>query len=307
MRLRLQRGVEGRKAGAELAKLRTGQTDKLASTSKARLQELETLEAPTVRAPVTPEAQPRLAEPEEPTVREPDVAEEAEEFAPLRTGLEPRESAGSAGVRPQQQFAGQVSEGVDETELISSAWSRRNVEPSQSRGFDESEQDLKRVAMRESAASQRIEDLKGHKFGSYTFNDNPEMEAAVRDIIGEDYDSLVEWLMDAARKGRVFNFQEQRILEPIRAEAERRIQTTYKAMRKIRANGGYKTTTYTQEEYDAVMELQFYSYIADAIDTNGTRASHALKEIQNIKTNRRKNAAKIKAGKSIDDIFGVKC
>ena len=78
-------------------------------------------------------------------------------------------------------------------------------------------------------------------------------------------------------------------------------------MRKMRSQGGYRSTEYTDAEYDAVMDLQFYSYIADIIDTNGTRVSHALKEIQNIKANRKRNAAQVKAGKPIDDIFGVKC
>lgn len=313
MRLRLQRGVEGREAGSDLAKLRTGQTAKLSTKAQARLQELEAPPEPVVRAP-EPE-QPRLVEATNTPTLTPQQAtrivsqgEEAEEFAPLRTGLDPRESAGSAGVRPAQQFAGQAAEGVDETEIISSAWSRRNVEPAEDVGFEQPEVTRQRASIRQQAASQRIEDLKGHKFGSYTFADNPELAQETIELIGEDFDSLVEFLIDAGRKGKVFNFAEQRLLEPLRAEAEQRIEATYKTMRKMRRNGGFRNPdSFTQEEYDAVMELQFYSYVADIIDTNGTRASHALKEIQNIKNNRRRNAAKIKAGKSVDDVFGVKC
>ena len=316
MRLRMKRGVEGREAGADLAKLRTGQVDKLSELTRTRLQELETPE-PVVRTPSQPAVQ-AAQQVAQPIVRstDPDLVgarvggEEVpvEEFAPLQMGFDPRTSAGSAGVRPEQRYAGQAAEGVDETELVASAWSRRNVEPAGDKGFDLPEQDLKRAAQRESAASQRLQDLMGHKFGAYTFDYNPQMEAEVKAIIGEDFDSLVDWLIDAGRKGKVFNFQEQRLLEPLRAEAEQRIATTYKAMRKMRADGGFRNPdSFTQDEYDAVMDLQFYSYIADIIDTNGTRASHALKEIQNIKANRKINAGKIKAGKSIDDIFGVKC
>ena len=315
MRLRLKRGVEGREAGADLAKLRTGQTDKLSEPTRTRLQELETPE-PVVRTPSQPAVQ-AAQQVAQPIVRstDPDLVgaraggEEipVEEFAPLQMGFDPRTSAGSAGVRPEQRYAGQAAEGVDEEELISSAWSRKMTEPAGDKGFDLPEQDLRRAGQRESAASQRLQDLMGHKFGAYTFDYNPQMEAEVKAIIGEDFDSLVDWLIDAGRKGKVFNFQEQRLLEPLRAEAEQRIATTYKAMRKMRSQGGYRSTEYTDAEYDAVMDLQFYSYIADIIDTNGTRASHALKEIQNIKANRKRNAAQIKAGKSIDDIFGVKC
>jgi hypothetical protein len=312
MRLRLKKGVEGRAAGVDLAKLRTGQLDQLSPATQTRLQELESTPEPTVR-PVEQTAQPApevTQTPEAPvTPRQPDVAEEApQEFAPLRMGTEARESAGSAGVRPEQQFAGQAAEGVATEDMVASAWSRKNVEPAASKGFEESDADLQRAAMRESAASERLTDLMGHKFGSYTFKDNPELEAETKSLIGEDYDSIVEWLMDSARKGRVFNAQEQRILEPLRAEAEQRIRASYKAMREMRRQGGFSSKdSFTQEEYDAVMELQFYSYVADAIDTNGTRASHALKEIQNIKAKRKINAGKIKAGKPIDDIFGVKC
>ena len=307
MRLRLKKGVEGRNAGADLAKLRTGQDDKLSPSARTRLQELETPE-PVVRTPTVGQPIVRSTDPSLVGARVGDEQIPVEEFAPLQMGFDPRTSAGSAGVRPEQRFAGQAAEGVDETELVASAWSRRNVEPAGDKGFELPEQDLKRAAQRESAASQRLQDLMGHKFGAYTFDYNPQMEAEVKAIIGEDFDSLVDWLIDAGRKGKVFNFQEQRLLEPLRAEAEQRIATTYKAMRKMRADGGFRSPdSFTQDEYDAVMDLQFYSYVADIIDTNGTRASHALKEIQNIKSNRKRNAAKIKAGKSIDDIFGVKC
>lgn len=307
MRLRLKKGVEGRNAGADLAKLRTGQDDKLSPSARTRLQELETPE-PVVRTPTADQPIVRSTDPSLVGARAGDEEIPVEEFAPLQMGFDPRTSAGSAGVRPEQRYAGQAAEGVDETELVASAWSRRNVEPAGDKGFELPEQDLKRAAQRESAASQRLQDLMGHKFGAYTFDYNPQMEAEVKAIIGEDFDSLVDWLIDAGRKGKVFNFQEQRLLEPLRAEAEQRIATTYKAMRKMRADGGFRSPdSFTQNEYDAVMDLQFYSYVADIIDTNGTRASHALKEIQNIKSNRRRNAAKIKAGKSIDDIFGVKC
>ena len=315
MRLRMKRGVEGREAGADLARLRTGQVDNLSEPTRARLQELET-PAPVVSTSSQPAVQ-AAQQVAQPIVRstDPDLVgarvggEEipVEEFAPLQMGFDPRTSAGSAGVRPEQRYAGQAAEGVDEEELVASAWSRKMTEPAGDKGFDLPEQDLRRAGQRESAASQRLQDLMGHKFGAYTFDYNPQMEAEVKAIIGEDFDSLVDWLIDAGRKGKVFNFQEQRLLEPLRAEAEQRIATTYKAMRKMRSQGGYRSTEYTDAEYDAVMDLQFYSYIADIIDTNGTRASHALKEIQNIKANRKTNAAKIKAGKSIDDIFGVKC
>lgn len=315
MRLRMKRGVEGREAGADLARLRTGQVDKLSEPTRTRLQELET-PAPVVSTPSQPAVQ-AAQQVAQPIVRstDPDLVgarvggEEipVEEFAPLQMGFDPRTSAGSAGVRPEQRYAGQAAEGVNEEELVASAWSRKMTEPAGDKGFDLPEQDLRRAGQRESAASQRLQDLMGHKFGAYTFDYNPQMEAEVKSIIGEDFDSLVDWLIDAGRKGKVFNFQEQRLLEPLRAEAEQRIATTYKAMRKMRSQGGYRSTEYTDAEYDAVMDLQFYSYIADIIDTNGTRASHALKEIQNIKANRKRNAAQVKAGKPIDDIFGVKC
>jgi len=307
MRLRLKKGVEGRNAGADLAKLRTGQDDKLSPSARTRLQELETPE-PVVRTPTVGQPIVRSTDPSLVGARVGDEEIPVEEFAPLQMGFDPRTSAGSAGVRPEQRFAGQAAEGVDEEELVASAWSRKMTEPAGDKGFDLPEQDLRRAGQRESAASQRLQDLMGHKFGAYTFDYNPQMEAEVKAIIGEDFDSLVDWLIDAGRKGKVFNFQEQRLLEPLRAEAEQRIATTYKAMRKMRADGGFRSPdSFTQDEYDAVMDLQFYSYVADIIDTNGTRASHALKEIQNIKANRKTNAAKIKAGKSIDDIFGVKC
>ena len=315
MRLRMKRGVEGREAGADLARLRTGQVDKLSEPTRTRLQELETPE-PIVRTPSQPAVQ-AAQQVAQPIVRstDPDLVgarvggEEVpvEEFAPLQMGFDPRTSAGSAGVRPEQRYAGQAAEGVDETELVASAWSRKMNEPAGDKGFDLPEQDLRRAGQRESAASQRLQDLMGHKFGAYTFANNPAKAQEAIDLIGEDYDSLVDWLIDSARKNRIFNDAEQRILEPLRAEAEQRIATTYKAMRKMRSQGGYRSTEYTDAEYDAVMDLQFYSYIADIIDTNGTRVSHALKEIQNIKANRKRNAAQVKAGKPIDDIFGVKC
>lgn len=312
MRLRMKRGVEGREAGSDLAKLRTGQAAKLSTKAQTRLQELEAPPEPTVRTPeaeqprpVEATAQPTLT-PQQAT-RIAEQGEEAEEFAPLQMGFEPRESAGSAGVRPEQRFAGQAAEGVDEEELVASAWSRKMNEPAGDKGFELPEQDLRRAGQRESAASQRLENLRGHKFGPYTFANNPAKAQEAIDLIGEDYDSLVDWLIDSARKNRIFNDAEQRILEPLRAEAEQRIATTYKAMRKMRSQGGYRSTEYTDAEYDAVMDLQFYSYIADIIDTNGTRLSHSFKEVQNIKANRKRNSAKIKAGKPIDDIFGVKC
>ena len=304
---------EANRAQANLNALRKGAINQLSpdvrvrynqarveSQQQARLTPTETTAPPPAVQPTTETPAPRQVTPE---TAEPPVAG----YAPLRMGIDPRTSAGSAGVRPEQQFAGVASEGVDDTELISSAWSRKNVEPAASKGFEESPQDLQRAAMRESAASTRLRDLMGHKFGSYTFKRNPELEAETIELIGEDYDSLLDWLIRAAKERRVFNETEQRILEPLRAEAEQRITATYKTMRKMRAQGSFKSTTYTEDEYNTVMELQFYSYIADIIDTNGTRASHALKEIQNIKLNRRKNASAIKAGKPIDDIFGVKC
>ncbi len=307
MRLRIKKGQEGRAAGAELANLKTGQVDKLSSETQARLVPTEVEGKTPVVREVTPQ-QPEVQIAQQAGQPITQATEQtAEGFAPLQMGFEPRTSAGSAGVRPEQRYAGQAAEGVDETELVSSAWSRKNVEPAADQGFELPEQDLRRAAQRQSAASERLQDLMGHKFGAYTFDYNPRMEQEVKELIGEDFDSLVDWLIDAGRKGKVFNFQEQRLLEPLRAEAEQRIATTYKAMRKMRSQGSFRSTTYTEDEYNAVMDLQFYSYIADIIDTNGTRASHALKEIQNIKANRRKNAAKVKAGKPIDDIFGVKC
>ena len=305
MRLRLRRGEQGRTAGAELAKLRTGQLDKLAPETVTRFDEIRTQYSPEPIQPVQPTIEPTA--PQAVSARVGDAEAPAEEFAPLRTGLEPRTAAGSAGVRPEQQFAQEAAEGVDEVELLSSAWSRKNVEPARDVGFELQEPQLQRQAMREAAATKRIEELKGHKFGPYTFAENPQMMEEVKRIIGEDYDTVLEWMIDAAKKGRVFSAYEQRLLEPLRAEAEKRIATTYQAMRKMRSAGGYRSTTYTDEEYAAVMDLQFYSYIADIIDTNGTRASHALKEIQNIKANRSRSDAKAKANKPIDDIFGVKC
>jgi len=298
----------GNKAQANLNALRRGVIDQLSPDVRIKYNQARAEEAGAVKVAddVTVE-QPTPVTEAPVTPRQAPPTDEAEEFAPLRMGTEARESAGSAGVRPEQQFAQQVAEGVNEEEMVATAWSLKNRQPAGSKGFDETDADLRRAAGRESAAEVRLRDLMGHKFGSYTFKDNPELEIEARQLIGEDYDSIVEWLMDSARKGRVFNAQEQRILEPLRAEAEQRIRATYKAMREMRRQGSFRTNKWTQEEYDSVMELQFYSYIADAIDTNGTRASHALKEIQNIKMKRKQNAGKIKAGKPIDDIFGVKC
>jgi len=304
MRLRIKKGQEGRAAGAELAKLRTGQTDKLSSETQTALNP-----EPVVRTPKPTGTDPSVAVAKAgaeaiPVER---INADEEEFAPVATGLKAEESVGAMGVDPSRRYAGQAAEGVDETELLSSAWSRRNVEPAKSRNFEESDQELRRLKMREDAAYEQIERLKGHKRGPYTFETNEQAEQDALDAIGEDFDSLVDFVIKQAERGRPFSAMEARVLKPLRAEIEQNILITYKTMRKMRANGSFRTTKYTQDEYDAVMDLQFYSYLANAIDTNGTRASHSLKELQAINQNRRKNAAKIKAGKPIDDIFGVKC
>jgi len=307
MRLRIKKGQEGRDARKDLINLKTGKLDEVSDETKARLvpQEIEA-ETPVVKADTPQQPEVQVAQQAGQPITQA-TEQTAEGFAPLQMGFEPRTSAGSAGVRPEQRYAGQAAEGVEETEFVSSAWSRKNVEPAADEGFELPEQDRKRAALRQAAATERLQNLMGHKFGPYTFDYNAAKEQEAIELIGEDYDSLLDWLIDSARKRRIFNDTEQRILEPLRAEAEQRIATTYKAMRKMRAQGSFRSTTYTEDEYNAVMDLQFYSYIADIIDTNGTRASHGLKERQNIKANRRKNAAKIKAGKPIDDIFGVKC
>lgn len=302
MRLRIKKGQEGRAAGAELAKLRTGQTDKLSPETQTALNP-----EPVVRPPKPTDPSVAVAKAGAEAIPVERIDADEEEFAPVATGLKAEESVGAMGVDPSRRYAGQAAEGVDETELISSAWSRRNVEPAKSRNFEESDQDLRRLKMREDAAYEQIERLKGHKRGPYTLQTNEQAEQDALDAIGEDFDSLVDFVIRQSERGRPFSAMEARVLEPLRAEIEQNILITYKTMRKMRAEGSFRTTEYTQDEYDAVMDLQFYSYLANAIDTNGTRASHSLKELQAIKQNRQKNAAKIKAGKPIDDIFGVKC
>ena len=302
MRLRLKKGQEGRAAGAELAKLRTGQIDKLSPETQTALNP-----EPIVRTPKPTDPSVAVAKAGAEAIPVGRIDTDEEEFAPVPTGLKAEESVGAMGVDPSRRYAGQAAEGVDETELISSAWSRRNVEPAKSRNFEESDQELRRLQMREDAAYEQIERLKGHKRGPYTLQTNEQAEQDALDAIGEDFDSLVDFVIRQSERGRPFSAMEARVLEPLRAEIEQNILITYKTMRKMRANGSFRTTEYTQDEYDAFMDLQFYSYLANAIDTNGTRASHSLKELQAIKQNRRKNAAKIKAGKPIDDIFGVKC
>lgn len=280
---------------------------KLQNVQSAKLQPVETtingkvVEGQPVPPPVTPRQTP------EGTQRVEVAQPEEQGFAPLGTGFEGRSSAGSMGVDPSKRYAGQVSEGVDESAQVQAAWSRRQVSPAEDTGAGLTEMDRMRLTMLEEAAAGRLRKLMSHEFGEYSFKDNPAKLQQARKFIAEDYDSLVDFLMDAARKNRVFNAEEQDLLEPILREAEQRVIGTFKAMRTLRAKGGFKSTNLTDDEYDMVMELQFYSYVADAIKTNGTRASHSLKNQQKIKIMRGGHKRKLDSGKPIDDIFGVQC
>lgn len=245
-----------------------------------------------------------------------------------RIGLDAPPTLSSAGVRPSVQYAEEVSRGVDEAGVMKaatmaeSAARKRAEDP---KGVDVGRDELmtaeetgRRAALSEATEQQRkfqraqqmgldeedalwtAENLPS--IDQFTF-ENLEQSARIlkqEGFIAREYDTLLDMLMDTKR---IFTAEEMEALRPLFLEAENRIDSIVKQIKKLKKEG----LSDSKEMVNLMQDLYLNTYVADMRRTNGTAASHILTQAKKTKRFTAENTRRVNEGKLITNLFGVEC
>lgn len=263
-------------------------------TTKFEEYKARQAEKPPVEEPVQP-APPKT---------EDDLVAEYE----VRTGLEPRgTSAGSAEVRPSAVFAQEAGEGVDTAALVKSVTTRKQVKEKEmvrDEGFDLSPMERHRQALRRMASKEQIAKISGVADGRYTAKAIQDLAEELKQKVGENYDSLMEFVQERVDNRQMFSAPEMEILQPLFDGAEAAIPATMTKIRKLIRAGNLDS----EEGLKAVQDLQFYNYIGNVRLDQRAQASAALRQYARAKNIRKGQDTTVKKGKPVDNLFlGLKC
>lgn len=245
-----------------------------------------------------------------------------------RIGLDAPPTLSSAGVRPAVQYADETTIGVDETEAlkagtIAESTARKRAEDPKGVdvGRDESmtAEEAGRRAVLAGATEPQRKIQKAQKMGldeedalwtaenlpsidSFTFENLEESALLLKQegFIARDYDTLLDMLMNTKR---IFTAEEMEALRPLFLEAENRVDSILKQMRKLKKEG----LSDSKEMVNLVQELYLNTYVADMRRTNGTAASHVLTQAKKTKRFTAENTRRVDEGKLITNLFGVDC
>jgi len=288
---------------------------------KAKLEVPEIKEEPI---PLTPEAQAE-AKAEE-LINQPDDVPAAQDplaaavnavngtSAPtpvLRSGLSPRgTSMGAMEVPPASKFAERASEGLDEPAFISAASSTGKVDDADIPSFPDRGEPMPKVFKKAKAylASKgvlaRIAKVNNWD-EAYGFEAIEQRAKRLEREIGENYDSLVDYVFDRIDSSRgQFDAVEKVLLEPLFKEASQKILSSMSEVNRLRRAGELDSP----EGLRAVQEFQLYNYLS-MVELNDKRAtSAALRQYKKMKGITNRQSAQVKNKKPVNDLFGgVKC
>jgi len=245
-----------------------------------------------------------------------------------RIGLDAPPTLSSAGVRPSVQYAEEVSRGVDEAGVMKAATmaeSTARKKAEDPKGVDVGRDELmtaeetgRRAALSEATEQQRkfqraqqmgldeedalwtAENLPS--IDQFTF-ENLEQSARIlkqEGFIAREYDTLLDMLMDTKR---IFTAEEMEALRPLFLEAENRIDSIVKQIKKLKKEG----LSDSKEMVNLMQDLYLNTYVADMRRTNGTAASHILTQAKKTKRFTAENTRRVNEGKLITNLFGVEC
>ena len=235
----------------------------------------------------------------------------------------------AAGVRPAVQYADEVAEGVDPdlamkagTVAPSTARARaeETVSPDTGRRESMTQEEIGRRSLLEQATVESrkkqqarqmgmsgddvdwaVENIPTISEGKATYENLEQAAARLKaGPIGRDYDTLVEFVME---QNRLFTAEEMEALRPLFLEAENRIDSTLKQMKKLQKDG----LTDSEDMVKLVQDLYFNTYIADLRRTNGRAAAHILVQAKKSKKFTAENTRRLNDKRLITNLFGVEC
>ena len=263
-----------------------------------------------------------------------DAANELTYFinSPVRMGLDAPPSASSAGVRPAVLYADEVAEGVDpalamKAGTVAPSTARSKVEetssPDTGRRESMTQEEIGRRALLEQATVESrkkqqarqmgmsgddvdwaVENIPTISEGKATYENLEQAAARLKaGPIGRDYDTLVEFVMEQEQQIRLFSAEEMEALRPLFLEAENRIDSTLRQMKKLQKDG----LADSEDMVKLVQDLYFNTYIADLRRTNGRAASHILIQAKKSKKFTSENTRRLNDKRLITNLFGVEC
>lgn len=331
----LNAGRSGNTAQAKINKIKSGQTDKLPKETRKRLEELRGqlgvgLAKPKL-AQATQESTSSMQRVDETTneaeqlitilaqkfnakldpIETRSVNEES--YAPLRSGLDAPESAGSMGVRPALRFG---LEDAPENSAVQRAVFGKGVPPQDRFTVGEAgaktptqvtgttTPELNFHSRLQAESSEQLIRLRNETHrGRYSWNNISEGAVKVEEKILEDYDDLVSWLAD--NEGRLFKADELEMLTPLIQEAQQRMFDARKILFSLAREGKLDS----EETVQVLQDIQFYNYIGNvAYISQKTLSSNVMTQLRRMKKSIALQEGSLARGKAIDDImFGVKC
>ena len=244
----------------------------------------------------------------------------------VKLGLDAPTALSAAGVRPQTQYADEVSVGVNQEAMerainMSPTTARRDAKEPVGRptGREKvlTKEEIGRVsalteATQEQRNLQRVmamgteEDVNALLKALPMGNDEASIDRAAeifkRGVIGKNYDTLVDYVMDV-HQNRMLTAIEQAALRKLFVAVENRMVNSMNKLRKLRKEG----LADSKEAVDLIEDIYFSTYIANIRKSSGTEASRILREMKTTKKLVAENTSKVNKGELITNLFGVKC
>lgn len=232
-------------------------------------------------------------------------------------GLEARgTSTGAMEVAPESRFAPEATEGQDLPKMMKAVTTSRPVEKAEAEGLaprdidaEATPQQAARRVLVDKAAELQRKSLSGDpEFGGrYTAAEIKRLADNLSAKIGDDYDSLIDYLMDRAEQmktdGRFLNAAEIYMLQPLIKAAEDGVMKSMKELRSLRLKG----ELYSEQGLRAVERFQLYAYISQIDLANKAAASAAMRSYKVIKGHRKNIDASVKTNRPVNNIFVGKC
>lgn len=230
-------------------------------------------------------------------------------------GIQPRgTSAGSMEAKPSAVYAPEATEGIDEAALQKSVFTTKLDVPEEDlvrdQGFAMTYNERQREAMRKVASTEQLKQLSSDPefAGKFDYASIERTATKLRSEIGEDYDSLVDFLMtrvEATKAGEgILNAAELEILRPLFDAAQDGIRDTMRKMRNLNRAGNLDSP----EGLEAIQDLQFYNYINNINLDNRAKASATLRQYKRMKNIRKLQNEYTKKGKPVSEVFAeIKC
>lgn len=205
----------------------------------------------------------------------PSVKPEPQPTQTIPTGLTPPRSAGAMGVDPGLRYQGFMGDVIPEGAAQRSAFTTRG-EPQNK--FDIGEERTSKFFSRlTDNAPELMIKARNEMYGRYSFDNVQERAVRLGDKILEDYNDLVEWIVN--RGDAMLKPEELEILTPVLIEARTRMLDSLSILHSLKRKGELNS----YETAKTVRDIEFYSKIWSLYEGQKTQISNSLKQFQRMK------------------------